>query len=117
MLDVEIFDLISSLTSGNDVQEFSQAVLLQILFSQVFQVSLGEGNVGWNCDLAGIAGNSDIITQMSDFTSDFDSCLQELGKVVGVEDLIFNGFWAVDGEVVADFLLLGNSFTHGYKLC
>jgi hypothetical protein len=45
LLNVEIFDLIACLCCGDDVQEFSQAVLLQVLLCQVLQVSLGESNV------------------------------------------------------------------------
>jgi hypothetical protein len=44
LLNVEVFDLIGSLSGGDDVQEFSQAVLLQVLLCQVLQVSLGEGD-------------------------------------------------------------------------
>ena len=112
-MDVEILDLISSLAGGNDVQEFSEAVFLEVLFGEVFQVSLGECDVGWDIDLSGIWGDGDVISQVSDLTLDFDSCSQELGEVGGVENLIFNWLGAVNWEAVADFLLLGDFLTHG----
>ena len=112
-MDVEVFDLISSLAGGNDVQEFSKAVLLEVLLGQVLQVSLWECDVGWDVNLWGFGSNSDVISQVSDLACDFDSSSQEFGEVGGVEDLIFDWLWAVNWEVVADFLLLGDSFTHG----
>jgi len=113
LLNVEIFDLIGSLSGGNDVQEFSQAVFLEVLFGQVLQVSLWEWNVGSNGDFAGITGDVDLFTQVTDFTIDFYSGFQEFSEVGGVEDLIFDWLGAVNSEVVVDFLLLGNFFTHG----
>lgn len=112
-MNVEIFDLIGSFAGGNDVQEFSQAVLLEVFLGQVLQVSLWERNVGWDGELAGIAGDGDLFSQVADLSVDFDSGSQELGEVGGVEDLIFDWLWAVNCEGVADFLLLGNFFTHG----
>lgn len=113
MLNVEIFDLIGSLSSGNDVQEFSQAVLLEVLLGQVLQVSLWEWNVSWDGDLAGIVCDVDLFTQVTNLSVDFYSGFQKLSEVAGVEDLIFDWLGAVNWEVVADFLLLGNFLTHG----
>lgn len=113
MLNVEIFNLIGSLSGGNDVQEFSQTVLLEVLFGQVLQVSLWECDVSWDSDLAGIVGDVDLFTQVSNLSVDFYSGFQEFSEVAGVEDLIFDWLGAVNWEVVADFLLLGNFFTHG----
>jgi hypothetical protein len=113
LLDVEILDLIWSLVCGNDVQEFSETVLLEVLLGQVLQVSLWEWDAGWDGDFCGIWGNGDLVSQVSNLILDFDSCSQEFGEVGGVENLILNWLWAVNGEAVADFLLLGDFFTHG----
>ena len=46
LLDVEVFDLIVLLIAGDDIEELPKAVLLQVFFSQVFEVPLGEGDIG-----------------------------------------------------------------------
>lgn len=112
-MNVEIFDLIGSLSGGNDVQEFSQTVFLEVLLGQILQISLWECDIGWDGDLAGISGNVDLLAQVTNLSVDFYSGFQKLSEVAGVEDLIFDWLGAIDGEGVADFLLLGNFFTHG----
>ena len=112
-MDVEVFNLVACLGGGNHVQEFSQTVLLEVLLCQVFQVSLWESNVGWNGDLAWVAGHGHVISEVSNLVFDFDSGSKELSEVGGVEDLILDWLGAVNGEGVADFLFLGNFFTHG----
>ena len=116
LLDVEIFNLIGLLSSGNNIQEFSQAVLLEVLLSQILQVSLWEWDVSRNGDLVGISWYVDLFTEVSDLTLNFNSSSQELSKVAGVENFIFNWSWTINWKAVADFLLLGDSFAHGYKL-
>jgi len=113
LLNVEIFDLIGCFSGGDDVQEFSQAVLLEILLGEVLQVSLWESNVSGDGDLAGITSDVDLLAQVTDLSVDFNSASQEFSEVAGVEDLIFDGLGAVNCEAVADFLFLGNFFTHG----
>jgi hypothetical protein len=113
LLDVEIFDLIAVFAGGNNVQEFSQTVLFQIFFGQIFQISLWESDIGWYGQFSSISGNGNIVSEVGNFTLDFDSLSKEFNEVAGVENFILNWSWTINGESVTDFLLLGNSFTHG----
>lgn len=101
MLDVEVLDLIVGLVGGDDVQEFSETVLFEVFLGQVFEVSLGEGDLGVNVDdLVGVR-DLNVVAQFSDLSVDLDSLSKELGEAGGVEDLVLNGSGAVNGEVVA----------------
>lgn len=112
-MDVEVFNLVTTLASCDHIQKLPQTVLLQVLLGQVLQVSLWKGNAGSNWHLAGVAWHVDLVSKVSDLALDFDSSSQVLSEVVGVENLILDGLGTVNGEVVADFFLLGNFLTHG----
>ena len=103
MLDIEVLDLVGWFVDCDDVQELSQAVSFEVLFGQVLEVSLGEGDVGLDSDFLVIGGDFDWLSEFACFAIDFNSLFEELCEVVGVEDFIFDGFGAVDGEGFADF--------------
>ena len=42
LLDVEVFDLIGILVSGNDIEELSEAVLLEVFLGEILKITLGE---------------------------------------------------------------------------
>lgn len=42
LLDVEVFDLIGGAICCNNVEEFSEAVLLQVLLREILEVTFGE---------------------------------------------------------------------------
>jgi hypothetical protein len=100
LLDVEILDLIVGLVGGDNVQEFSKTVLLEVLLGQVLKISLGEGDIGVDVDDFVGVGDLDAVTQFTDLSVNLDSLSEELSEVAGVEDLVLNGSGAVDGEVV-----------------
>jgi len=117
LLDVEVLNLIRVLAWGNNVQKLSETVLFQILFSQILQVSLWEVNFSSDCDFLIVVVDFDCLSSFSSSASDLDSASQELSEVGSVEDLIFDGFWAIDGEVEVDFgviwVLCSGGFSSG----
>ena len=105
LLNVEVFDLIIFLIGCNNIKELSQAVLLEILFSEVFEVSFGERNTGINCDLSVLTdGHFYFISQLAQFPVNFYSLAKEFSKVRGVEHLILHRLGAVNPEVQVHFL-------------
>ena len=44
LLDVEVPNLIGIFAGGNNVEEFSELVFLEVFLGQVLDVSLGKGN-------------------------------------------------------------------------
>ena len=113
LLDVEVLDLVSGLVDGDDVQELTEAVPLEVLLGEVLEVSLGEGDVGLDGDLLVVAANLDLLAEFAGFAVDFDSVLEELSEVGGVEDLILDGLGAVNDKSSGDLGLsfLGGSFS------
>ncbi len=49
--DLEVLQLVGSLGGGNDVQEVSELLLLEVFLGQVLQVALGEGQLHIQHDL------------------------------------------------------------------
>ena len=89
-------------------------MFLQVFFSQVFEISLGESNVGIDRDPSVIVGHFDMITQFSKLAFDFNSLAKELGEAGSIENFILDGAGAVDSEVEVNwFLLLG---LHGWNI-
>lgn len=114
LLDVEVFNLVAAFAVSDDVQKFSKTVLLQVFFGQVFKISLWEGNIRSDVDFFVVVGNLDIISEFSNFSTDFNSLSEEFSEVCSVEYLVFDGLWAVNAEGLGDFLLLCDFLTHGY---
>ncbi len=70
-----------------------------------------------NWDFLLVVGNLEVIAEFSDLAVDLNSLSEEFCEVGSVEDFIFDWFWAVNTEVMANFLLLSHfcvgSFSHG----
>jgi hypothetical protein len=93
---------------SNDTNPVPQAVLLQELFGEILEVSLGEGDVGGNGDfVVTIADNLDIFAKLADLALDLDAVVQKLFKVCAVEDTVRSGLRVVDDELVLGGGLLG----------
>lgn len=110
LLDVEVLDLIGGLVDGDDVQELTETVSLEVLFGEVLEVSLGEGDIGLNGDFLVVAAHLDLLSELAGFAVDFDPVLEELCEVGGVEDLVLHWLGAVNDESSGD---LGLSFFGG----
>jgi hypothetical protein len=91
LLDVEVFNLVGRLVGGNDIQKLSQAVLLEIFFGEVFQVSLGEVDVSLDSNPLVVAVDSYGLSEVAGSSCDFDASSEELSEIGGIEDLILNG--------------------------
>jgi hypothetical protein len=100
LLDVEVLDLIGGSVGCDHVQELSKTVLLEVFLGEVLEVSLGEGDVGLDRDALVVTGNAHNFSEVASPSSDFDASTQELSEIVGIEDLILDGFGAIDGESV-----------------
>ena len=107
MLDVEVFDLVGGSVGGNDVQELPEAVLLEVLLGEVLEVSFGEVGVSLDGDSLVITVHADHISQTAGPACHLDAGSQEFCEVGGVEDLVLDGFGAIDGEGVGDLGLNG----------
>ena len=93
---------------GNDTDPVPQAVLLQELFGEILEVSLGEGDVGGDGDLVvPIADNLDVLAKLADLALDLDAVVQELFKVCAIEDTVRGRLRVVDDELVLGGGLLG----------
>ena len=56
-IDVEVPEFVGLLVWGNNVQEVTELLLLQVLLGQVLEVSLGEWQFSSNVDLGLFAGD------------------------------------------------------------
>jgi len=112
LLNVEVFDLVRALVGGNDIEELTKGVLLQVFLGEVFQVSLGEADVSLDSDALVVSVHLHALSEVASATADLDAGSEELSEVAGVEDLVLDGLGAVDGEGVRDLgisvLLLGD---------
>lgn len=105
-MDVEVFNLVGLLVLGNNVQEFSKAVLFKIFLSEVLEISLGEGDGCADANFSSVFSNFDIVTEFADFAVDFDSFSKILSKARSNEDFVFDWLRAVNCEVEGFVLLL-----------
>ena len=112
LLDVEVLDLVRALVGGNDIEELTEGVLLEVLLGEVLEVSLGEADVGLDSDALVVGVDLHALSEVSGSAADLDAGSEELSEVAGVEDLVLDGLGAVDGEGVRDLgisvLLLGD---------
>jgi hypothetical protein len=82
--------LVGGLVGGNNVQELSKAVLLEVFLGEVLKVSLGEVDISLDSYLLVIAAHSHGFSEVAGSSADFDACSEELGEISGIEDLILN---------------------------
>lgn len=110
LLDVEVLDLVGGLVDGDDVKELSETVSLEVLLGKVLQVSFRECNIGLDCDFLVVTVDLNLVAELAGLAVDFDSVLEELCEVGGVEDLVLHGLGAVNNEGAGDlgFGLLGD---------
>lgn len=97
--DLEISELVSALGGGNNVQEISQLLLLQILLGQILQVSLGEGSLGVDNDLGLLSGDGHLAGQLASLAVHLNSVVQELLERGGVQHLVLHRGGKVNGEL------------------
>ena len=86
MLDVEVLDLVGGLVDGNDIEELSETMPLEVFFSEVLEVALGESDIDFYIDCLVSVSDSDSLSQFASLAVDFDPLLEELAEVGGVED-------------------------------
>lgn len=96
LLDVEVFDLIRGAIGCDNIEEFSEAVLLQVLLCEILQVTFGEAYLCLYADSLLISNDFNRLAEVPSSACYLDACSEELCEVVGVEDLILNGFGAID---------------------
>ena len=112
LLDVEVLDLVGALVGGNDIEELTEGVLLEVLLGEVLEVALRETDVGLDSDAPVVRVHLHALSEVASATADLDAGSEELSEVAGVEDLVLDGLGAVDGEGVRDLgiivLLLGD---------
>ena len=71
---------------------------LEVLLCEVLEVSLGEGHCHIDGDLLFLGADLDSLAELAGFAVDFYPLLEELCEVCGVENLVLDGFGAVDHE-------------------
>merc|ERR1719317_333282 len=106
IVDLEVSELVNVLTASHHSQPITQVVLLQVLLRQVFQVPLGEVDVGVDNNLVLSAFNCDGRSEVVHFSLHLDAVLQELRKVSQIHYTILNRVGAVQSELLGlDFYL------------
>ena len=81
-------------------------MLLQVLFGEVLEVSLAEGDGGLNDDLVAVLGDGDGGAEVACFVVDLDVLLEVGLEVVQHNDVIFYWKLAVYNKLQCDLLLL-----------
>jgi hypothetical protein len=107
VVDLVVLELEGRFVGGDDVQEISQLLFLQIFLAQVLQISLGERKFSSNADLGLIPGNSDLTSSLASLGAmDLDLGAQIFLEVGSVNDSVLHRRRQVNGEL-GDLLSLG----------
>jgi hypothetical protein len=91
LVDVEVTELVGGFVRSDNVKVITELILLQVLFGQVLQVSLGERRLSINRDLGLIERNLHTLTEVGKFAIDFDALLKISLKSGGVHDVVGMG--------------------------
>jgi len=112
--DVVELECVAVLGGGNDTDPVPESVLLQELFGEVLEVSLGQRDARGHGKLVvgGIPSNLHIFTKLTCFAFDLDTVVQEFFKVGAVEDLVSSRLRVVDNEFVLGSNFSGGGFGH-----
>merc|ERR1719431_1647852 len=78
IVDLEVSQLVAVLGAGNHTQPVPQVVLLQILLSEVLQVSLGEGDVRGEGQLGLLSLHVELLAEVGGLASNIDALLKIL---------------------------------------
>lgn len=97
--DLEVSQFVGVLGTGNDVQEITKLLLLQVLLGQVLQVSLGEWKFSSDVNLSLLTGDLDLGAKVASLAVDLDAVVQVLLESSSIEDLVFDWLPAVNGEL------------------
>ena len=88
IIDVEVAHLVRGLVRGNDAQEVSQLLGLQVLLAQIFQVTLRERRLSSDMDLSLLPVDADLISQVASLSFHLDAFQQELLEILGLNDVV-----------------------------
>lgn len=100
--DREVSHFVRVLRGGNDSEVITELVLLQESLRKIFQLTLGEFQVGrtGNRKLSAVLGDDNITgSQSTSLSSDLNSFLKVGLKKVHIEDLVVHWLRAVDHEL------------------
>ena len=122
-VDVEEADLVLVLGGGNNTEELTDLLLLEVLLGEVLEVSLGEVDHGGDNDGVLVLGDGDLVSEVSSLSLDLDSLGKEGLEVSENDNVVLNWLLEVDGELAGWLLDLaslaslgGGSFLGGGSL-
>ena len=104
IIDVEVAHLVRGLVRGNDAQEVSQLLGLQVLLAQILQVTLGERRLSSDMDLGLLPVDADLVSQVASLSIHLDALQQELLEILGLNDVVIRRLLAVQGELQGGLL-------------
>ncbi len=76
VVDLEVSQLVGVLRSGDDAEPIAQVVLLQVLFREVLEIALGEGDARRQHHLVLLAGQRDVLAEVARLPVHLDAVLQ-----------------------------------------
>ena len=104
VVDLEVFELVSSFRGRNNVQEITELLLLKIFLRQVLQVSLRERELCSDRDLVLVTTDGHFGSKISSFAHNFDFVMEELLKCAGSSTLSSSGAEQSIVNLAMDFL-------------
>ena len=94
----DVFDLVGGLVGGNDLEIIGNSVLLEELFGEIFEISLGNSFGGSDLNILSGGGAGDTFSEIAFFSVEFDVGLEEILEVFGLDQVVFVGHSEVDCE-------------------